>query len=52
MNKTPIAVQLWSVREKCAKDFVGTLKKIAEMGYECAKRSWRTPAGQSGTTKG
>jgi len=34
MGKIPIALQLYSVREDCAKDFVGTLEKVAEMGYE------------------
>lgn len=29
-----IALQLYSVREDCAKDFDGTLKRVAEMGYE------------------
>lgn len=29
-----IALQLYSVRENCAKDLEGTLKAIAEMGYE------------------
>jgi len=30
----PISVQLYSVREEAAKDFPGTLKKIAQMGYK------------------
>lgn len=34
MRKIPVAVQLYSVREDCAKDLAGTLKAIAEMGYE------------------
>ncbi len=34
MRKIPVAVQLYSVREDCAKDLLGTLKAIAEMGYE------------------
>lgn len=29
-----IALQLYSVREDCARDFEGTLEKVAEMGYE------------------
>jgi sugar phosphate isomerase/epimerase len=29
----PIAIQLYSVRELCAADFPGTLKKIADIGY-------------------
>ncbi|MGQ9629401.1 MAG: sugar phosphate isomerase/epimerase family protein [bacterium] len=34
MAKIPVALQLYSVREDCAKDFVGTVKTVAEMGYE------------------
>ena len=34
MARIPIALQLYSVREDCAKDFPGTLKAVAEMGYE------------------
>lgn len=30
----PIAIQLYTVRELCAKDFAGTLKKIAGIGYK------------------
>jgi len=30
----PIAIQLYTVREACAKDFIGTLKKIAGIGYK------------------
>jgi len=30
----PIAVQLYTVREACAEDFIGTLKKIADIGYK------------------
>jgi sugar phosphate isomerase/epimerase len=33
MSKTPIAVQIWSVREEFGKDMAGTLAAIAEMGY-------------------
>lgn len=32
--KFPIGVQLFSVRDNCAADLPGTLKKIKEMGYE------------------
>jgi hypothetical protein len=28
------------------------IEKAEGIGDECAKQSWRTPAGQSGTTKG
>lgn len=34
MAKIPIALQLYSVREDCAKEFAGTVKAVAEMGYE------------------
>ena len=30
----PIALQLYSVRDHCAKDFLGTIKRVAEMGYD------------------
>jgi sugar phosphate isomerase/epimerase len=33
MAKIPIALQLYSVREDCARDLPGTLKAVAEMGY-------------------
>ncbi len=34
MARIPIALQLYSVREECAKDFIGTIKAVSEMGYE------------------
>jgi len=34
MGKIPIALQLFSVREDCARDLRGTLKAVAEMGYD------------------
>ena len=33
MSKTPIGIQLYSVRDSMAEDFEGTLKKISELGY-------------------
>ncbi len=33
MTRIPIALQLYSVREDCARDLAGTLKEIAGMGY-------------------
>lgn len=33
MPKLPIAVQLYTVRDDAARDFPGTLKKVAEIGY-------------------
>ncbi len=32
--KLPVALQLYSVRDEMAKDFVGTLKKVADIGYK------------------
>jgi sugar phosphate isomerase/epimerase len=34
MPRIPIALQLYSVREDCAKDFRGTIEAVAQMGYE------------------
>lgn len=34
MAKIPIALQLYSVREDCARDLPATLKAVADMGYE------------------
>jgi len=34
MKKIPIALQLYSVREDCARDLYGTLEAVARMGYE------------------
>ena len=31
---TPVALQLYSLRNECAADFAGTLKKVKEMGYD------------------
>ncbi len=33
MNKIPVAVQLYTVRDLCAKDFIGTLRQVAKIGY-------------------
>src|SRR5579883_466717 len=33
MTQIPIALQLYTVRDELAKDFSGTLRKVAEMGY-------------------
>ena len=32
--KLPIAIQLYSVRDDMEKDFIGTIKKVKELGYE------------------
>jgi sugar phosphate isomerase/epimerase len=34
MKQIPIAVQLYSIREPCAKDLPGTLAQVARMGYQ------------------
>lgn len=33
MAKLPLALQLYTLRDDTARDFAGTLKKVAEMGY-------------------
>lgn len=40
-----ITVQLYSVREQAAKDYEGTIRAIAEMGYGCVE-----PAGYPGSS--
>jgi sugar phosphate isomerase/epimerase len=37
MTKLPIALQLYSVREDCARDFAGTLRKVSEIGYKAVE---------------
>ena len=32
--KIPVGLQLWTVRAECAKDFPGTIAKVAKMGYK------------------
>ncbi|RJS76840.1 sugar phosphate isomerase/epimerase [Candidatus Bathyarchaeota archaeon] len=34
MSKIPIALQLYSIHEDCARDLPGTLKAVADMGYD------------------
>ncbi|KMM36779.1 sugar phosphate isomerase/epimerase family protein [Guptibacillus hwajinpoensis] len=34
MANIPVAVQMYTLREECEKDFVGTLEKVAEIGYQ------------------
>ncbi|MFQ6095925.1 MAG: sugar phosphate isomerase/epimerase family protein [Candidatus Bathyarchaeia archaeon] len=34
MPRIPVALQLYSVREDCARDLAGTLEAVAKMGYE------------------
>ena len=34
MHKLPLGFQVWTIREELLKDFPGTLRKMAAMGYE------------------
>ncbi|WP_110113051.1 sugar phosphate isomerase/epimerase [Bacillus sp. CGMCC 1.16541] len=34
MTRIPIALQLYTLREETERDFIGTLEKVAELGYE------------------
>jgi sugar phosphate isomerase/epimerase len=34
MTEKPVALQMFTLREESSKDFIGTLKKVAEIGYE------------------
>lgn len=34
MTKLPVALQLYTLRDEMTKDFVGTVRKVAELGYE------------------
>ncbi|OCA88060.1 xylose isomerase [Bacillus sp. FJAT-27225] len=34
MRKIPVAVQMYTLREEAEKDFAGTLRKVAELGYD------------------
>jgi sugar phosphate isomerase/epimerase len=33
MKKLPVGLQLWSLRDDCARDFAGTMAAVARMGY-------------------
>ena len=37
MSNIPIALQLYSLRDDCAKDLLGTLGDVAKMGYEAVE---------------
>ena len=39
---TPIAVQLYSLRDALAEDFAGVIEKVAEMGYVGVERAFFT----------
>jgi sugar phosphate isomerase/epimerase len=34
MRNIPVAVQMYTLRDECEKDFTGTLKKVAELGFD------------------
>ena len=34
MKNIPVAVQMYTLREESEKDFAGTLKKVAELGFD------------------
>jgi sugar phosphate isomerase/epimerase len=34
ISQTPISLQLWSLNKLCTEDFIGTLEKVAKMGYD------------------
>ena len=36
-NKIPFALQLYSVRDECAKDLAGTIAAVAKMGYKAVE---------------
>jgi len=40
---TPIALQLYTIRDLLAQDFEGTVRKVSDMGYGCGNREyvWR-----------
>lgn len=46
MTKIPIALQLYTVRDLTAQDFVGTVKKVAEIGYDGVQLAGR-PIGEA-----
>jgi sugar phosphate isomerase/epimerase len=37
MSKIPVGLQLYTLRDETAKDFVGTLKKVADLGYKAVE---------------
>lgn len=37
MDRPPIALQLYTVRDETARDFAGTLRKVAELGYRAVE---------------
>lgn len=41
MTKIPIALQMYTLRDDCEKDFAGTIKKVAEIGYPAVELAGR-----------
>ena len=37
MRTDQIALQLYTVREEAARDFLGTLRRVAELGYRAVE---------------
>ena len=46
MARIPIGLQLYSVREDCARDLPGTLAAVAKMGYQGVECAVKAMAGQ------
>src|SRR5262245_3218490 len=40
MNKPGVALQVFTVRHELERDFVGTLKAVAAMGYPAIQMAW------------
>jgi sugar phosphate isomerase/epimerase len=40
MTKLPVALQLYTVRDLTAQDFVGTVRKVAALGYPAIETAW------------
>jgi hypothetical protein len=41
MRTLPVALQMYTVRDEAARDFAGTLRQVAAMGYR--RSSWPAP---------
>jgi len=37
MGRIPVALQMYTVRDVCEKDFVGALHQVADIGYEAVE---------------
>ena len=45
MAQIPVALQLYTVRDKLSQDFVGTLRKVKEVGYDLVQLTGALPFG-------